>query len=218
MPFIRDNVGVNPTYMNYLCACVLLGLATSAAAGAQAVATASRTISPSAFVMGSGVYTGLEDDGTSSWQGGKNVSVTAGFDIGVYAFGRYELGVEVRGTYPVDNGNIVSEKSLMGGLRIARETEGNGHFRPYIDGLYGRGQMNYENGGFVVTNLLYTQTAGSVFGGGVGVEYDVSRHFSAKLDGQVEHWSTPVTTTGSVHSTVLSVGVAYRFGAGEEPR
>ncbi|WP_074653577.1 outer membrane beta-barrel protein [Terriglobus roseus] len=204
--------------MNYLCACVLIGFASSAIAGAQAVATASRSVSPSAFVMGSAVYTGLEANGSTSWGGGKNVGVTAGFDIGVYALGRYVLGIEARGRLPVDKGNIVSETNVMGGLRIAREPVEGGRFRPYVDGLFGRGQMTYQNGGFVYTNLLYTQTAGAVYGGGVGVEYDVSQHFSAKIDGQVEHWSTPVTTNGSVHSTVASVGVAYRFGAGEGPR
>ncbi|AFL86668.1 hypothetical protein Terro_0319 [Terriglobus roseus DSM 18391] len=215
---IRDNVGVKSTYMPLLCASVFFGLATSADASAQAVATASRTISPSVFVMGSGVFTGLEAYGETSWTGGKNASVTAGFDVGVYSLGRYTVGVEARGRYPGYSGKIVGERNILGGLRIAREPSSNGRLRPYVDGLFGRGQMNYQQGGYVVSNLLYTQTASNVYAGGAGVEYDVTQHFSGKLDGQVERWNTPVPKGGVVHSTVISLGLVYRFGAGEGPR
>ena len=219
MLVIGDNVGLKPTYISSLCAFVFLGLVTSLAADAQAVATASRTISPSVFVLGTGVFTGLHADSRTAFTGGKNLAVTAGADVGVFARGRYVLGVEVRGRFPVYSGKIVGERDIMGGLRVTREPQGNGRLRPYVDGLIGRGQMNYQRGGYPVGNLLYAQTASTVYAGGVGVEYDLTQHFSGKLDGQYELWSTPVASGGGdVHSTPISLGLIYRFGAGEGPR
>jgi hypothetical protein len=162
-------------------------------------------------------YTGLGANRTPTIQdGGNNLSVIAGADIGFYSLGHYEFAGEVRGSLPVDQGKIVGQRALQGGLRVSYESSHT--LRPYVDALFGRGQMDYQQGGYPVGNLLYKQTAGNVYGGGGGVEWDLMRQISLKADAQVNQWSTPVTERGYVRSVQFSVGAAYRFGAGAGPR
>jgi hypothetical protein len=215
---IGNNGDVKFTWLSSFSAVLILGLAATANADAQAVATASRRLSPSAFAMGTVVYTGLDKRGITGWRGGRNLSWAAGFDLGVFPMGRYVLAAEVRGRYAVDRGDIAGERVIFGGARISREPSEFHNLRPYVDALIGRGQMDYQHGGYQVGNLLYTRTAGAVYGAGVGVEYDLTRHYSAKADGQLEHWSTPVASGGSTHSSAISLGLVYRFGAGDFPR
>jgi hypothetical protein len=220
---IRDNCCVKSVARSLL----LSGLLLTGAGklfGQSSDPTAIRRISPSAFGLFSGVYTGVGGSQTAStFDGGRNLGITAGVDLSVASFSRYVISAEARGTYPVAKGTIVAEKSVSVGGRISREPLGalgiGGRFRPYVDGLIGRGQMNYQRGGYVVDrDLLYTQTASWVYGGGGGVEYDLTRTISAKLDVQAQHWSTPVVNSGSVIAFQAGAGVAYRFGGGSGPR
>ncbi|WP_047490406.1 hypothetical protein [Terriglobus sp. TAA 43] len=179
--------------------------------------TAIRKLAPSAFVMVGGTYTGVGSFGSATHRnGGKNMTLTAGGDLGFLSFGRYMLGAEVRGSYPIDSGHIVGEKSILGGARMSYET--GGLIRPYVDGLFGRGQMNYQNGGYQVGSLLYSQTATNIYDFGGGAEFDVFRQISLKVDVQAQHWNTPVIANGHVWSAQGSIGAAYRFGAGQGPR
>lgn len=208
-----DNVCVNRPSL-YL-PLLILGLS-SGAAYAQAKPTAVRSLSPSAFVLVGGSLTGLAANGTPTFSdGGKNLIVTAGADLGFYTLGHYNIAAEVRGSFPIDSGTIVSERALLGGVRVSYES--NKPVRPYLDALFGRGQMDYQNGGMAVGNLLYKQTAGNVFGGGGGVEWDVLRQISFKVDAQLQQWSTPVNERGFARSGQVSIGAAYRFGAGAGP-
>jgi opacity protein-like surface antigen len=151
-------------------------------------------------------------------RGGRNLSVSVGADLELYAVRHYFLEVEARGTYPLKSGKIVGERSVLAGLRLSRGVGENGRVRPYVDVLFGRGQMDYQRGGYVVPGFLYTRSSSNVFDGGAGVEFDVTDRFAFKVDGQVQHWSTPVLTSGSAYSKQVSVGVAYRIGAGGGPR
>jgi hypothetical protein len=208
-----DNESVNRTSL--FLPLLILGLS-SGAAFSQAKPTAVRSISPSAFVLVGGSRTGLGANGTPTFfDSGKNLLVTAGLDVGFYSFGHYMVGAEVRGSFPVNSGKFVGERAILGGARLSYES--NKPIRPYIDGLAGRGQMDYQNGGLVQGNLLYKQTAGGVFGGGGGVEWDLLRQISLKGDVQLQRWSTPVVSRGFVWSGQVSVGAAYRFGAGAGP-
>jgi hypothetical protein len=198
-------------------ALLLLSLATAANARAQAMPTAVRNVQPSAFVLVHGVGTGLEARSATSFTGAKNVAITAGANLGVYPMGRYVLGIEARGTYPLESGNLVAERSLLGGIRVTREP-GQSRFRPYVDVLFGRGQMDYQRGGYIVGNLLYTRTASNLLDGGIGTEVDLVGHYSLKVDAQIQRWNTPVTTTGKVYSKQLGIGLAYRFGIGNGPQ
>lgn len=175
---------------------------------AQSVATASRTVAPSAFGGLTGTYTGLN--------GGRNLGITAGLDVALRSFYGFSPAIEIRGTYPVDNGQVVGEKSAEGGLRLQKRI---GRFRPYADFLFGRGEMNYQNGGLIVPlqAFRYIQTTTNVLSPGVGVEADVTPHFALLLDAQFQHWGVPYdpsgngSGSGSIWSVPTTVGVVYRF-------
>ena len=176
--------------------------------GAQSTATASRSVEPSVFVGLSGAYTGLE--------GSRNVSVTVGLDLGFHPFHGFLPAFEVRGTYPMANGTVVGEESAEGGLRVSKRYT---RVRPYADFLFGRGQLNYQNGGFIVPaqNFRYIQSSSNVYSLGVGVEIDATEHFAVLLDGQLQHWNLPFdpesssSDSGGIYSKIGTVGVVYRF-------
>lgn len=178
-------------------------------ATAQSVPTASRALAPSVFLGFSGVYTGLQTS--------KNLSITAGADLAVREFYGFSPAVELRGTYPLDSGQVAGEESVEAGLRIAKRYS---HARPYADILYGRGELNYQNGGYVVPaqSFRYLQSTTGVFSPGIGAEVDVSDHYALLLDAQFQHWGIPFSTgsnpsaPGAIYSKVITVGVVYRFG------
>lgn len=178
-------------------------------ASGQSRSTASRTFEPSAFVGLSGTYTGLE--------GGRNAAVTAGFDLGFHPFFGLLPALEIRGTYPINSGSIAGEESFEAGLRVQKRYR---RFRPYVDLLIGRGQLNYQNGGFIVPaqNFRYLQSTSNVISPGIGFEIDATEHFSLLLDGQFQHWSLPfdptgaTAGTGSIYSKAGTIGVVYHFG------
>jgi hypothetical protein len=152
------------------------------------------------------------------WDGGRNLLFTAGLDVGFLSFGHYNIGAEVRGSVPLVSGKVVGERALLGGARVSYESSI--PLRPYIDVLAGRGQMEYQEGGYISIsgNQIYKQTAGAVYGGGIGTEWDMFPQISLKIDAQAQRWNTPVVTRGYVNSVQGSVGLAYRFGAGRGPR
>lgn len=186
-----------------------IGLLLPALASAQSAPTASRTLDPSVFLGGSGVYTGFT--------GAKNLSVTAGLDLGFRPHFGLSPSVEVRGTYPLDSGQVAGEESVLAGLRIGKRYQ---HFRPYADFLVGRGELNYEDGGYVVPaqSFRYLQSTTNVLSPGLGTEVDVTPQFALLLDLQLQHWDLPFSTgstpanPGSIYSKVATVGVVYRFG------
>lgn len=177
-------------------------------ARAQSIPTASRGFAPSAFVGITGVYTGL--------LGGRNMGLTAGLDVGFKPFKGFLPSVEVRGTYPIDNGSIVGEEHAEGGLRVQKRYRA---FRPYVDFLFGRGELNYQNGGVAVPQqaFRYIQTTSNVISPGVGFELDVTPQIAVLVDGQFQIWSVPFdpsgATAGSGHifSYPGTIGVVYRF-------
>jgi hypothetical protein len=193
-------------------------LLASVSALAQDRHTASRPIQPTLYGMMTGTATGVGAYSQREFPGGKNLGITAGLTVDFRTLGPFRLGADVRGTYPVSDGQILSERNILGGARLAYETGGYHAIRPYFDGHFGRGQMNY-NKGYQVGNLLYAQTATNVYGGGGGVELDVSDQFSVKVDAQAQHWNTPVILPNkSTWSTQVSIGVAYRLFANKGPR
>jgi opacity protein-like surface antigen len=165
--------------------------------------TASRLFTLSAFGGATGTFTGLA--------GGKNLGITAGADVGFKPFHSFYPSVEVRGTYPFDDGHIDSQKNILFGPKLERYY---GNFHPYIDFFYGRGKIDYLNGGFPNPSgtLLYLDSVSNVFSVGGGLDFTLTDHFAIKLDAQYQRYATPVTTSGSIYSTPLTIGVVYRFG------
>lgn len=177
-------------------------------AAAQSVATASRGFVPSAFAGITGTYTGLN--------GGRNLGITAGLDLGFRPFFGLLPSVEVRGTYPINNGSIVGQEHVEGGIRVQKRIRA---LRPYADFLFGRGEMNYQNGGYAVPSqaFRYLQTTTNVISPGLGLEADLTPHVAVLLDGQFQIWSVPFDPSGKsansshIYSFPGTIGVVYRF-------
>jgi hypothetical protein len=163
--------------------------------------TAERQLQLSAFGGASGDFTGLA--------GGKNVSVTAGADLGLPPWRGIRPTLEVRGRYPADGGSIDSQKDILGGVRV--DFLLNYRLRPYADFLFGRGQMNYGPHGYIYRNDIYSLTTTYVDAGGVGFNYALNQNLALKVDGQIERWGSAPTSTGRVYSSVGTVGVVYYF-------
>jgi opacity protein-like surface antigen len=171
---------------------------------AQAMPAADKPFSLSAFGGANGTFTGLS--------GGKNLGITAGGDIGFRPYRSFYPSVEVRGTYPVHDGSVDSQENILGGFKVERYY---GNFRPYVDVFYGRGKIDYKNGGYPnpAGTLLYLDSLSNVYAAGGGVDFTLTGHFALKLDAQYQHYGTPVTTSGSIYATALTIGVVYRFGS-----
>lgn len=178
--------------------------------------------------MVNGMYTGLGSsplfgDGVHQGPEGRNISITAGANLGFYSFLGLRLGAEVRGEIPIKSGQVDGQKSILGGLRVTHEPSGYGffgRFRPYGDVLAGRGEITYQNGGYPVPpgNFSYLSSTSAVYAGGGGFEFDITRSFSFKGDAQVERWYTPVGTNGHLYSKQGGIGIVYRYGMGRGPQ
>jgi hypothetical protein len=163
--------------------------------------TAVQRMQLSAFGGVSGVFTGLQE--------GKNFSVVLGADLALPPFHGVRPVVEVRGTQPTDHGLVDSQKSILAGLRFDVLL---GHrIHPYADFLFGRGQMNYGEFGYLYNNFEYDLTTTNVYSPGAGFDYDLSEHFSFKMDGQYQRWSAAPTPTGIIYSKNGTLGMVYRF-------
>jgi len=169
--------------------------------------TAVQRLQLSAFGGLSAVYTGLDL--------GKNGSLTLGADLALPPFRFVRPTAEVRATYPVHDGQVASEKSVLAGLRV--DVLLGRRFHPYVDFLFGRGEMDYSGNGYVYTNFVYDVTTTNVYSPGVGLDYDLSEHFAVKVDGQLQQWSSEPTASGKIESKVGTLGVVYRFNFNRGP-
>ena len=169
---------------------------------AQATPAATQPIHLSAFGGITGSYTGLEQS--------KNLGITAGVDIGFKPIYRLYPSAEVRGTYPVDDGSVAAEKNILFGLRVERPY---GFAHPYVDILYGRNKIEYLNGGFPNASgtLLYLESISNVLSFGGGFDIDLTPHFAARFDGQLQRYQTPVTASGDIYAKAFTAGIVYRL-------
>ena len=172
-------------------------------ARAQSAPTAAKLLELSTFGGINGTYTGLA--------GGRNLGITAGVDIGVRSFHGYRPFLEGRGTYPVDGGTIDRQKNALGGVRVERFILPS--LRVYGDFLLGRGEINYENGGFPDPsgNFLILSSTSNVYSPGAGAEYRLTSQISGLLDVQFQRYETPATPSGTLWSTPILLGLRYRF-------
>lgn len=176
----------------------------SAPAGAQnAQPTAGKLLELSAFGGLTGTYTGLS--------GGRNLGITAGVDVGIRSYYGFRPFLEGRGNYPMDKGHIDAQKSALGGIRVERFVLPS--LRVYGDLLLGRGEIDYQNGGYRSPsgNYLYLSSTSPIVSPGVGAEYRLTEHVSAVADVQFQHWDTPATPSGSLWAKPITLGARYRF-------
>jgi hypothetical protein len=169
-------------------------------AHAQAVPTGTQQLQLSAFGGATGTYT--------NFHGGKNLGITAGADLTVLTFRLFRPSLEVRGTYPIDDGHISSQRNFLLGPKVEYPI---GRFHPYADFFVGRGQINYLNGGFVFGDTLYISTNTLVYSPGVGLDYSLTHSLAVKVDAQFQHWNTPAIAAGSINPTALTLGGVYTF-------
>jgi hypothetical protein len=170
---------------------------------AQSMPTATRQLEFSAFAGGTGTFTRIE--------GGKNLGITAGVDLTYLSLHLLRPSIEARGTYPIDDGTIDSQKNFLIGARVEHRF---GRLHPYADFLIGRGEIDYRNGGFAVGKLLYLSSNSTIYSPGGGLDYDLGRRLAVKADVQVQHWDTPVTASGTIYPVALTLGAVYHFGSG----
>jgi opacity protein-like surface antigen len=166
----------------------------------QAAPTGTQKLQLSAFVAATGTFTGLE--------GGKNLGITAGADLTFLGFRQFHPSFEARGTYPIDKGQISSQKNFLLGPKVEYPI---GKLHPYADFLIGRGQIDYHAPGFIFGNTLYISSNTVVYSPGIGVDYNLTHNLAIKGDVQFQHWNTPVTASGTIHPTALTLGVVYNF-------
>jgi hypothetical protein len=171
-------------------------------AAAQATPTATQNNRLSAFGSVTGTYTGLE--------GGKNLGLTVGADLSFPSLFSVNPSFELRGTYPIDKGTIDNQKNILAGLRIEKRY---GHFHPYANILFGRGRIDYKSGGIPDPShtFLYLKSTSNVISPGIGVDFDISSHLAVKADAQLQHYSTPITTSGHLYAKPITLGVVYNF-------
>jgi Outer membrane protein beta-barrel domain len=166
----------------------------------QATPAGTQKLQLSAFAGATGTFTGFE--------GGKNLGITAGADLTYLGFRLFRPSFEARGTYPIDEGHISSQKNFLLGPKVEYPL---GKLHPYADFLIGRGQIDYHSPGFIFGNTLYISTNTVVYSPGVGVDYNFSHNLALKADAQFQHWDTPVVTSGTIHPVALTLGVVYNF-------
>jgi len=166
----------------------------------QAAPSGTQKLQLSAFAGATGTFTGLE--------GGKNLAITAGADLTWLGFRSFRPAFEFRGTYPIDEGHISSQKNFLLGPKVEYPI---GKLRPYADFLFGRGQIDYHSPGFVVGDTLFISTNTFVYSPGVGLDYNLTHNLAIKADAQFQHWDTPVTASGTIHPIALTLGMVYTF-------
>lgn len=172
----------------------------------QALPTASRSFEPSVFVATGFTQTGFNGPGT---QAGGNIPLTVGADVRFRERFGISPSVEVRGTYPISRGSANSFKDILGGVRVGEVYP---RWRPYVDALFGRGQISYNPPLPDPTNSFrYVSSVSTVISLGAGVDVPVSNRFLIKLDGQAQHFDCPVTTSRTVWPRMYQAGVVYRF-------
>ena len=173
--------------------CMACGVCEGHLAEAQASFAATQTLSLSAYGGVTGNWTGLD--------GGRNLGITAGADLALPTYRRFRPVLEARGTYPIADGQINAQREFLGGLRVERQYT---RWHPYVDFLAGRGQLNYQHGGFTYGAFTYLVSTSAVYSGGGGVDFDLSRHFAVRGDFQVQHWDTPFPSTATASSTAVA--------------
>lgn len=167
---------------------------------AQAVPTASQSLQLSAFGGLTGTYTGFE--------GGKNAGITLGADLTFLSVPHVKPSFEVRGTAPIDGGHVDSQLNFLLGPKVEYRY---GRLHPYGDFLFGRGQITYQQGGIVYNGLRYLKTPSAIYSLGLGLDYEITPRWGAKVDFQYQHWNTPFPGFNPIHPKATTIGVTYRF-------
>jgi Outer membrane protein beta-barrel domain len=99
----------------------------------------------------------------------------------------------------------VYERSYEWGVRYLRHY-GNDRYRPYVRVMFGRGVFNFPGS---VANLAYNMI---VAAGGMDIE--VHRRINVRAEFEYQDWLSGPGITNGLAPTLINVGVAYHFPAG----
>lgn len=167
---------------------------------AQAKPAGTQQLQLSAFAGLTGTFTDLS--------GGKNLGITAGVDLTFPAFHLFRPSAEARGTYPIDEGNISSQKNFLVGPKVEYPI---GRFHPYADFFFGRGEIDYHSPGYTFGELTYLKTNTFIYSPGAGLDYNLTHNLAVKADVQFQHWDTPAVPSGVIHPIAITFGAIYNF-------
>lgn len=162
-------------------------------AGAQAKYTATRA---GDLQLGAG-YTNLNSDYVPNRINGYSGYAT--FDFTEH------FGAEFDFHQANDSRTAIYERTYEWGGRYLRHYD-NDRIRPYVRAMYGRGVFNFQNN---VANLAYNMIVGAG-----GVDVTVHPRINVRAEFEYQDWLSGPGITNGLTPTLINVGVAYHFPAG----
>jgi hypothetical protein len=167
---------------------------------AQSIPTATQRLQLSTFLVAT--------ETSAALQGAKSFAITSGTDLTVLTLRYFNTGVEFRGSFPIQSGSVIKQKSFLVGPKIDFPKH---RIRPYVDFLVGRGRINYLDGGYVFGTVKYIRSDSPVLSPGIGCDIYATHRVAMKLDIQYQSWDTPASSSGWITPTSVSVGGTYNF-------
>jgi hypothetical protein len=105
--------------------------------------------------------------------------------------------IEVR--YMNTVGTNITENSFLGGIKVETHFH---RFHPYANFLIGIGNINFIPVNFSDNSIAYDA--------GVGLDYNVYKRFSIKVDAQEQFWKLG-QASNELTPTSISAGISYRI-------
>jgi hypothetical protein len=167
---------------------------------AQSVPTATQRLQLSTFLIAT--------EASSGFQGAKNFDITSGGDLTWLTFRHFNMGVELRGSFPLHSGSVIGQKNILAGPKLEYPKS---MFRPYVDLLVGRGRISYLDGGYIAGPVKYIRSDSAVFSTGIGCDLYFTHRLAMRVDIQYQSWDSPAASSGRITSGLVSVGETYNF-------
>jgi hypothetical protein len=167
---------------------------------AQSVPTTTQRLQLSTFLIATETSTGF--------QSAKNFDITSGGDLTLLTFRYINTGVELRGSYPVQSGSLIGQKSILAGPKLEYPKS---MFRPYADLLVGRGRISYLDGGYIAGTVKYIRSDSAVLSAGIGCDLYLTHRLAMRVDIQYQSWDSPAAYSGRITPGLVSVGGTYNF-------
>ena len=177
---------------------VLLLALTAARLESQAVVTAEKTESLSAFVGLSRVAVSYNPD--------TDLGLTLGGLYTIHTRWRLDPSVELRGT--LATGSNVSLDSGVVGFRLARPIA---RFRPYVNVLAGLGTITFHHPSLMYNGQFYRHDGSVVYQYGLGTEYLVTPHWAAQVEYQQQNWDLGPQPDVPFSPGIFTVGIVYHL-------
>lgn len=156
---------------------------------------------------GQATYTADRTNGFSVFGGFSKLDTDYGATDNGYVFGGdFSHSIRFRAILPSlelrytgSTGPGITQSSFSGGLKLETKIH---RFHPYGDFLIGYGIINYVPSHQNDNSITY--------GGGLGLDFDVTKQFALKVDAQQQFWKLGQATS-ALTPRMLSVGILYRI-------